>query len=204
MNSRNRYRHCLIGVVAALATLWLTADAALACACCSNRAARHVGIEALSEHQRGEIEQMIFAEDAFVADGAADHPIDIQDFGSALQVAVTRTRTEMMFVFSGGSGRTAALTLAIPDTISIFEVDPRGGTEDTGLGPVLYKEWQLTADASGTGLFEPLVGTGQKLTLVLHGRGRGCTDATHFTDWTLLIHGPAGNFTLYGALSSAR
>jgi hypothetical protein len=34
---------------------------------------------------------------------------------------------------------------------------------------------------------------------VLHGRGRGCTDASHFTDWTLLVHGRT-KLTLHGAL----
>jgi len=34
---------------------------------------------------------------------------------------------------------------------------------------------------------------------VLHGSGRGCTDASHFTDWTLLVHGRE-KLTLYGAL----
>jgi len=37
----------------------------------------------------------------------------------------------------------------------------------------------------------------------VHGRGRGCTEASEFTDWTLMIHGPAGKLTLYGALTSA-
>jgi len=41
------------------------------------------------------------------------------------------------------------------------------------------------------------------VTLILHGRGRGCTEPTHFTDWTLQVRGPALKFTLYGALSSA-
>lgn len=196
-----KLRTLLTGVASALVALWLTADVALACACCSNRAARHVGVETLDGHRLGQVEQMVFAADAFLAEGAADHPIDIQGFGPEMKMAVTRTTTEMVFTFRGRPGRTATLTLAIPDTISIFEVDPRGGTEDTGLGPVLYKEWQLTAKASGTGMFGPVVGAGQTLTLVLHGRGRGCTDATHFTDWTLLINGPAGKLTLYGALT---
>ena len=194
-------RH-LAGIAAALVTLWLTADPALACACCSNRASRHVAVEKLGESRLVEIGNMVFAEDAFVADGGADHPIDIEAFGPALKLGVTQTTTGMVFALRGAAGRTAALTLAIPDSISIFEVDPRGGTEDTGLGPVLYKEWQLSANASGTGIFQPIVGAGQRLTLVLHGRGRGCTEASHFTDWTLLIQGPAGNLTLYGALGA--
>lgn len=193
----------LAGMVSALVAFWFAIDTALACACCTNRASRYVAVEKLSESRLGEIERMTFAEEAFVAEGAGDHPVEIQDLGTTLQLAVTRTKNEIVFSFRGQRGRAAALTLAIPDTISIFEIDPRGDTRDDGLGPSLYKEWQLTASASGTGMFRPLVGTGQKMTLILHGRGHGCTEAMHFTDWTLLIRGPAGKFKLYGALTSA-
>ena len=194
---------CLTGLASALMSLWFAVDAAHACACCSNRASRYVAIEKLSEHRLGEIERMVFAEEAFPAEDP-DPPTDIQDLGPNLQLAVARTRQELTFSFRGQPGRAGALTLAIPASISIFEVDPRGGTEDQGLGPLLYKEWQLTANASGTGVFRALSGSDQSLTLILHGSGRGCTDALHFTDWTLMIRGPAGKLTLYGALTSAR
>ena len=192
----------LTGMAAALVTFWFATDAALACACCSNRAARYVEVEKLDEHRLGVIEQMTFAKEAFIAEGADDHPVDIRNLGTPLQLAVAQTRKEMTFSFRDQQGGATALTLAIPDTISIFVVDPRGGEKDEGLGPNLYKEWQLTANASATGVFRPLVETSQKVTLILHGRGRGCTDVTDFTDWTLLIRGPAGKLTLYGALKS--
>ena len=110
----------------------------------------------------------------------------------------------MVFAFHDQADRTTMLALAIPDTISIFEVDPFGDEKDEGLGPVLYKEWQLTADAHATGALRRLVESGPKVTLIFHGRGRGCTEAMHFTDWSLLIRGQAGSLTLYGALTSAR
>jgi len=193
----------LTGLASALVSLWLTVDVAHACACCSNRASRYVAIEKLSEHRLGEIERMVFAEEAFLAEDPDPPTTDIQDFGPKLQLTVAQTRQELTFSFRDQPGRAGALKLAIPANISIFEVDPRGGTEDQGLGPLLYKEWQLTANASGTGVFRALAGSGQDLTLILHGSGRGCTDALHFTDWTLMIHGPSGKLTLYGALTSA-
>lgn len=194
----------LAGLASVLVTFWFATDAALACACCSNRAARYVAVETLDEFRLGEIGRMTFAGEAFFADGADDHPIDIKDFSAPLRLTVTRTAKEIVFSFRDQRGRaTAALTLAIPGTISIFEVDPRGGTRDEGLGPVLYKEWQLIANASATGVLRPLVESSEKVTLIVHGRGRGCTEATDFTDWTLLIHGPSGRLTLYGALTSA-
>jgi hypothetical protein len=75
--------------------------------------------------------------------------------------------------------------------------------KDEGLGPNLYKEWQLIATAIGTGMFRPMVGTSQKMTLILHGRGHGCTEAMDLTDRTLIVDGPAGKLTLYDALTSA-
>jgi hypothetical protein len=193
----------LAGLAAALVTFYLATDA-MACACCTNRAGRTVEVETLRAYRLDMIERMTFAEEAFVGQGAADHPIDLQDFGTSARLAVTRTRTEIVFAFRGEAGGASDLTLAIPKTISIFEVDPRGSEPDAGLGPAFYKEWQLTGTATATGVLRPLVEAGgQMVTLIVHGRGRGCTEASEFTDWTLMIHGPAGKLTLYGALSSA-
>ena len=74
-----------------------------------------------------------------------------------------------------------------------------------GSVPTFYKEWQLSGGAAAIGVLRPLFegGDQQKVTLIVHGRGRGCTEASEFTDWTLVIDGPAGKLTLYGALTSA-
>jgi hypothetical protein len=195
--------HVAAGMASALVTFWFATDV-LACACCTNRAGRYVGVETLSAYRLDKIEQMTFAEEAFLAQGAADHPIDLNDFGTTWQLAVTQKTTEIVFAFRGEAGGTTDVTLAIPETISIFEVDPRGSEPDAGLGPAFYKEWQLTGSAKATGVLRPLVETAdQKVTLIVHGRGRGCTEASEFTDWTLMIRGPAGKLTLYGALTSA-
>jgi hypothetical protein len=136
--------------------------------------------------------------------GEADKGIKgVADASENYELAVTRPKGRMVFAFRDEKGRTGTLVLAIPGTISIFEVDPRGKEKDNGLGPSLYKEWKLTANAAGDGLFRAVVGSGQKITLVLHGRGIGCTDPGHFTDWTLLVHGPIDKLTMYGALDSA-
>ena len=190
-------------LAAAIAAFWLaTTDSALACACCSNRASRYVETETLGDVRRNTIEQMSFAGDAFVAESAADHPDAIQELGTTLQLQVTQTREAIVFSFRGQRDRETVLTLALPDTISIFEVDPRGDTRDDGLGPVLYKEWQLTAATSATGVLQPVIEDGdRKVTLILHGRGRGCTDAAEFTDWTLLVRGAPDRVVFYGALT---
>ena len=62
----------------------------------------------------------------------------------------------------------------------------------------------MTGTAKATGVLQPLVESGdRKVTLIVHGRGRGCTEASEFTDWTLTLHGAPGKLTLYGALTSA-
>ena len=173
---------------------------ALACACCSNTASRYVEVEKLSPQRLNEIDQINFAKVAKLATGEADAAIrGVSEPATDYRLAVTRTKDRMAFSFRDSKGRTGTLTLAMPKTISILEVDPRGESKDEGLGPVLYKEWKLTTDARGDGLFKGAAGAGQKLTLVLHGSGRGCTEASHFTDWTLLVHGKE-KLTLYGAL----
>ena len=199
-----KYLNTLAGLVSALATFWLATDAALACACCTDRAGRHVDVEKLSGWRLDTIEQMTFAEEAFVGQSAADYPIDLQGFGPTLQLAVSRTKTDIVFAFRGDASRASEVTFILPDTISIFEVDPRGSEPDAGLGPAFYKEWQLTGSAKVSGVLRPLVeGGDQKATLIVHGRGRGCTEVSEFTDWTLILRGPPGKLTLYGALSSA-
>jgi hypothetical protein len=83
---------------------------------------------------------------------------------------VSRQKGRMVFALRDQKGRVGNLVLALPKTVSIFEVDPRDEDKEGGLGPLLYKEWKLTANAAGDGLFGAEV-KGQKITLVLHGRG---------------------------------
>lgn len=193
-----------IGAVLSLAAVAFAAQSAFACACCSNRGDRYVETEKLGPPRITEIDRMAFATTASLLTGEADASIKGVDApASDYTLAVTYRKDAFVFTFRDPKGRAGTLTLAVPQTISIFEVDPRGDAKDEGLGPSLYKEWKLTANAAGDGLFRQVTGAGQKITLVLHGRGRGCTNSSHFTDWTLLVYGRAGKLTLYGALDPA-
>lgn len=190
----------LLALAVASAAQFLGVAPALSCACCSNTASRYVEVEKLSAARIVQLDQMVFAKTAKLANGEADPTIKgVPDPATDYWVNVTRAKQRMTFSFRDGKARSGRLTLTMPAMISIFEVDPRGESKDEGLGPVLYKEWKLTADASGNGLFKQMTGKGQKLTLILHGAGRGCTEASHFTDWTLLVHGK-DRLMLYGAL----
>src|SRR5512139_1320102 len=95
-------RH-LIATASALVALWSSTDAALACACCSNRGARYVAVETLDDFRRVQIERMAFAEEAFLAEGAADN---VQDLGTRLQLLVTQSGKEMVFAFHDQADRT--------------------------------------------------------------------------------------------------
>jgi hypothetical protein len=194
---------CLAGMASALVTIWLASGVALACACCSDGAARYVGVEQLSGFRLGEIERMSFASEAFLAGDADAQPAGLRDLWATLRVAVARTGSRIVFSFRGQSSSATSLSITLPQTISIFEVDPRDG-KDEGLGPLLYKEWQLTGHATATGVLQRFVEKSGTATLILHGRGRGCTEATDFTAWTLLIGGPSAKVTLYGTLTSPR
>jgi hypothetical protein len=187
-----------IAIVTVIAT-----DTAQACACCSQTAWRRVEVEKLSPRHVDEISQLRFAKNAKLMLGEADEDgiKGVIDPPEDYNLAVTRSKDRWAFAFRDKTGRAGTLALALPKTISIFEVDPRHGA-DEGQGPILYKEWKLTANAAGDGFFKASLGAGQKITLVLHGRGNGCTSADQFTHWTLLVHGPVDTYTMYGALLS--
>jgi hypothetical protein len=101
--------------------------------------------------------------------------------------------------FLGGEGG-GKLTFKLPLSFAKFEVDPRQSDQESGTGPVLYKEWRLTFGPQGTGMFKGVTGGDQRATLILHGRGNSCTDASQFNAWTLVLHGPKGTSTLFGTL----
>ncbi len=195
-------KRTLAAALASAALALVSAQTALACACCTETAQRIVATTNLRPDKLVQIEMMRFAKAAKLYSGVADNEIrGVENPTTDYALAVAMQEDRMVFSFRDAKGRPGTLTLMLPQTISIFEVDPRGNEKDGGLGPSLYKEWTLTANASGDGLFHGVVGPGQRLHLIFHGRGLGCTEASHFTDWTLQIEGPlADKVTFYGAL----
>jgi hypothetical protein len=192
---------CAVLLFAAFAPVLIAP--ALACACCSERGWRIDASFPLSDVPRTQIDRMRFANRAVLSTDENDDP-NLLDSGMSSEFALTVTRTDggMTFAFRDPTGRAGTLRFAMPKTYWNFQVDPFGDAKDEGLGPSLYKEWRLTANVTGDGVFRRAAQTGQKVTLIFHGRGRGCTEAEHFTHWSLLLHGPAGKLTLYGALET--
>ena len=50
-------------------------------------------------------------------------------------------------------------------------------------------------------MFAGATGGEQKATLVLHGHGNSCPDASQFSAWSLILYGPKGTITFYGDLT---
>lgn len=198
------YRKAAILGVTLLAT-WLSSVAlAQACACCTNPGQRSVQTLRLDTTRRAHLEDLNFAPaaDLYFGESDPDQVKGITHPSAHYTLQVTQRPEALSFAFRDKAGRNGTLSLALPETLSIFEVDPREDKPAGGHGPTLYKEWKLTAKAEGTGIFKPGVGRNQRITLILQGRGNSCTDATHFTAWTLVVHGPAAEFSLFGRLKT--
>ena len=114
---------------------------------------------------------------------------------------MSRPKDRITFALRDEKGRAGTLSLLQPKTVSVFEVDTRDDTEQTGYGPRLYKEWKFTTNVAGDGIFRSSVGPNRRITLVLHGRGNSCTDAGDFKHWTLMVHAPGTEtYAFYGTL----
>jgi hypothetical protein len=120
--------------------------------------------------------------DAQLFSGEGD-PADIKGIAKSsgrYALRVSQETNRWVFDFRDKAGGLGTLTLAIPATVSIFEVDPRRGERPGGQGPTLYKEWKLTSAAAGTGIFAPGVGGGQRITLILQGHGNSLHQLQRF------------------------
>jgi hypothetical protein len=192
--------------LALLGLIWLLGmqASASACACCSNRGSRYVATQKLDPQRRTAIEQMTFGKAAQLYIGESDGEETLVDgFGSTYTLQVERQKNRIVFTFKNNKGELGTATLTLPRTVSIFEVDPHGESKDEGLGPDLYKEWTLTAPVAVTGILRRTGGARSTMSLILHGGGRGCTEAMHFTHWTLQIKRPKGQTIFFGPLTSA-
>lgn len=206
----------LVALVTMLAFAFaLPGRPAHACACCSNEGQRNVQTQAVDAYANSILTDVRFdaAAHLYTGEGDADGGWTKSD-SSDFQLAVTKTAATWTFTFSQ-PGTSGALTFAMPKAMTKFEVDPRepsaapGGPRPSGesepsggLGPVLYKEWRMTAPARGTGLFAAVTGGDQQATLILHGRGNSCTDAGQFTAWTVVLHGSKITTSFFGTLSA--
>jgi hypothetical protein len=189
---------------AAIMAIVLIADApsAVACACCTNEGQRNVATSALDSGKREEIESLRFGASAtlFTGEGDTDGIEGIATPSGTYRLAAKWQSDRLVLSFRDKAGHAGTLALARPETISVFEVDPRTRPDTGGQGPRLYKEWKLTAPAAGDGVFRAGIAPRQLLTLILQGGGNSCTSAIDFTHWTLVMQGPKANYTFFGDL----
>ena len=83
-----------------------------------------------------------------------------------------------------------------------FKVDTHeNDNAESGLGPVLYKEWRFEGTVSGTGIFKTGMAPMTKYFLVFQGRGNLCDSAGDFTDWRLEITGKKASYAFYGKIA---
>lgn len=196
-------RRMAAAATAALLMLAAYGGPARACACCTNEGQRMVETVKMDAYSAGIFADIRFAETARLYTGERDLT-DIEGVtakSSDLRLAVKKGEKSWEFAFAedGGGG---TLTFVLPGSVTKFEVDPRDpDVQPNGLGPVLYKEWRLTSVPRGTGMFRAATGGDWRATLILHGRGIGCTDVAHFNAWTLVLHGSKGTSSLFGTLS---
>ncbi|MBR1188810.1 hypothetical protein [Bradyrhizobium sp. AUGA SZCCT0160] len=176
-------------------------SSALACACCTNEGQRNVATVALDSGKQQEIESLRFGSKAtlFTGEGDVEGIPGIATPAGTYKLSAQWREDRLVLSFRDAAGHTGTLALTRSPTISVFEVDPRD-RPDRGQGPTLYKEWKLSAPASGSGVFQPGIARQQILTLILQGGGNSCTSGVDFTHWTLVMQGPKANYTLYGNL----
>lgn len=177
------------------------ASPAQACACCTHPGQRNVATVTLDSGKRQEIESLRFASKAnlFTGEGDVSRIEGIATPTGAYHLTAAWQHDRLALSFRDAAGRTGTLSLARPDRISVFEVDPRD-RPDTGQGPRLYKEWKLSSPATGNGIFQAGIAPRQTLTLILQGGGNSCSSAGDFTHWTLVMQGPKANYMMFGDL----
>jgi hypothetical protein len=177
------------------------APPAFACACCTNEGQRNVATVALDSGKRQDIESLRFGGKAtlFTGEGDVDGIQGITTPSGSYDLTAKWLDDRLVLSFRDSLGRSGTLALARPNTISVFEVDPRN-RPDKAREPILYKEWKLSAPAAGSGVFRQGIAPRQILTLIMQGSGNSCTSAIEFSHWTLVMQGPKANYTLFGDL----
>lgn len=201
---RGRLPEPWLGSVAACLMLAVAAaPPALACACCTDPGQRLVETVEIDAYAAGLLAEVAFTGQARLVTGPRG-PEEVEGMTTASDVwrlTLTRETKRWLFAFDDGKGNTGGLTFELPARVTKFEVDPHDAeAPEPPSGPVLYKEWRLTAKASGTGLLAGSVGGDQQATLILHGRGNSCTDASQFTAWSIVLFGSKATNTLFGGL----
>jgi hypothetical protein len=187
--------------LAAGAVLFLAANDALACACCSDPGDYGLSTIKPEEYHVTQIKSLDFAATArlHMTDAGEDAVKGVTPVLDSYGVVVERDAKGWRFTFRTDDGKTGVLTLPMPTKLTTFAADIHDGATSGGGGPLLYKEWRFEGTALGNGIFVrgPL-----PCTLIFQGRGNRCDNASDFSHWRLDVQGKQADFAFFGELTS--
>lgn len=179
-----------------------------ACACCSDAGTWHERTDQTSEYEFNEVSRLKFSKKAKLFSSEAGLPeefadIEPENWEDGYDLTQTQNGREWELKFKTKEGKSGTLSFSIPSTIVSFAVDLRDGT-DSGLGPLLYKEWRFKGPVDGTGVFKKSMTGKREYRLVLQGKGRACAEASDFTHWNLEVAVAAGEYSFYGSFDQPK
>ncbi len=189
-----------------LISLLLSPASALACACCTDEGLWSEYSGELEEYQRGILQEIKFAPRAELYATEAGDDVDSQGIevtGYDYFISLLPGVKQWELTFRNPKGKTGKLMLQIPTTYIAYKVDTRE-RKPAPNGPVLYKEWRLSGDVKGAGIFQKGLGEGGQFKLVLQGRGNGCDNTEDFQHWVLLVKGPQADYSFYGKMRGVK
>ncbi len=189
-----------------LLALVISPVTALACACCSDEGEWNEYSGELEEYQRGILQEIKLAPRAELYGSEAGDEEDskgIEVIGYNYFVSLLPGVKQWELTFKNPKGKTGKLMLLIPTTYISYRVDTRE-RKPTGNGPILYKEWRLSGDVKGTGIFQKGLAEGGQFNLILQGRGNNCDNTEDFRHWILLVKGPQAAYGFNGKMRGVR
>jgi hypothetical protein len=164
-----------------------------ACACCSEEGEWY---ERSDKTDLVQLDRVKFSNTANTYQGPADE----NELSINYALSQTRNGRRWQLRFRDDKGKTGAISFTLPARAVYFGADLHE-SEPGGTGPVLYKEWRLSGTAQVTGVLGKGINGAARFRLILQGRGKGCTEAEDFRNWTLHVSGGRVSYQFYGALA---
>lgn len=195
--------------VIALAMISAIPTRAHLCACCADRGEWSETTSKIFDFEFEELNQLKFSQTtnlyltAAFPEGLSGLGIKEEEMSEDFKIALSRSLNRWTLTFKSNGGQTGALILTLPGQATRFHTDPMDGIGGGGGGPLLYKEFRLRGQASGTGFFAKGIAGGAKFRLIFHGRGNRCLAAEAFKGWSLNISGPRARYTFYGSFAKS-
>ena len=186
--------------VVLVALLLLSPGSALACACCAETGHYFNAQTDLDEYPLSRLKRMRFARTAslFLTEaGIEEDAQGIDQAKSNYMIVGSFLKNVWRITFRAGTD-SGVLELPLPAKMWDHSADIHDNKLSPGGGPLLYKEWRLEGNVSGTGIFKAGIVSPTKYTLVLQGRGNGCDNAEDFGHWRLDVRGEKARYAFFG------